>query len=142
VEFHLLVFLAALLFAGPAVYRRARSAPDPEWAERWEALPEGERKRIAGAVRTGVAPQSQEEAELALALAYEQRKTVQLMTRPSLAHLVLAAVLLLELGSGEPLLVLSLTLVLLGYFIWVAYRDRITKRNLARAATRLELISS
>jgi len=127
------VFAVALLFAVPAVYRRAQSAPDAEWERRWRALPQMDRERIAAAVEKGDTSLNQEEAELALVLAHEQRKTAELLTRPSLAHLVLGVALLLELRFGEPLLVFALTFLVLAYFIWVAYRDRVTKRNLSRA---------
>lgn|GEM_PF-2052529 len=130
--FELTIFVIALLIAPPLVYGQLQGARDPEWERRWEALPQLQRDRIAAAVRNGGGLEDPEESELAVGYAREQRKLATALSHPGALHLVLGSVLLLEALFGSPLTVFSLTFLLLAFLIWVAYRDRVTRRNLAR----------
>jgi hypothetical protein len=129
----LFLFAIAFLVAFPVVYGYLRSKRDPEWEERWKQLPQLQRERISTAVRNGEPLEDPEEAELGAGFARQQRASVAFFTQSRVVHLILASVLLLAiLTEGSPL-IFFLTLLLLTFLIWLAYRERVTKRNLARA---------
>ena len=128
----LLLFAVIFLATFPLIYRYLQAQQDPQWEERWKQVPQLQREQIAAAVRRGEAPQDPEEAELAAGYARQQRASAAIFSSGRVAHLVLAAFfLLIGIVGGSPL-VLVLALFLLSFFIWVAYRERIAKRNLER----------
>jgi Flp pilus assembly protein TadB len=126
-------FAIAFAVAFPLVYAYLRTKQEPEWEARWNELPQLQRQHIEDAVRRGEPLFDPEEAELAAGYARQQRATSALFSHSRVVHLTLAAFLLLiTLVGGSPLLAV-LVVLLLGFLIWVAYRERVTKRNLDRA---------
>ena len=129
----ILLFAIAFAVAFPLVYAYLRAKQEPEWEERWNQLPQLQRQQIEDAVQRGRPLEDPEEAELGAGYARQQRATSALFSQDRLVHFVLASFLLLiALIGGSPLLLAPLVL-LLGFLIWVAYRERLTKRNLERA---------
>ena len=127
------LFLIAFLVTFPILRTYLRTKQEPEWEARWNALPQLQRQYIEDAVRRGEPLLDPEEAELAAGYARRQRATSSLFSRSPVIHFVLAGFLLLiALAGGSPVL-LALVLLLLAFLIWVAYRERVTKRNLDRA---------
>jgi Flp pilus assembly protein TadB len=132
-DLHLVLFVALLALIAIRGYGNRPARPDPDWDTRWNQLPQIQREQIASAVRRGEPLQDPEEAELAAALARRQRSTSALLSNHWLVHLVLVGFLLVVvLIGGSPLLIVPV-LLLLAFLIWVAYRERVTKRNLERA---------
>ncbi|HWO83881.1 MAG TPA: hypothetical protein VNM38_08865 [Solirubrobacterales bacterium] len=129
----LLLFAFLFLASFPLIYRYLKTQQDPEWEERWNQLPQLQREQIASAVRRGETLQNPEEAELAAGFARQQRATATIFSSGRVAHFVLAGFFLLIGIVGSSPLVLVLALFLLSFFGWVAYRERVTKRNLDRA---------
>jgi Flp pilus assembly protein TadB len=129
----LLLFAVIFLAAFPLIYRYLQTQQDPQWEERWKQLPQLQRQRIATAVQRGEVLQDPGEAELAAGYARQQRATATIFSSGRVAHLALASFfLLIGIVGGSPL-VLVFALFLLSFFTWVAYRERVTKRNLDRA---------
>jgi Flp pilus assembly protein TadB len=134
-------FAIAFVVAFPLVYAYLRTKQEPEWEARWKELPQLQRQHIEGAVRRGEPLLDREEAELAAGYARRQRAASALFSHSRVVHLALATFLLLiAVVDGSPLLAVLIVIVL-ALLIWVAYRERVTKRNLGRtedAAAELE----
>jgi Flp pilus assembly protein TadB len=129
----LLLFAVIFLAAFPLIYKYLQAKQDPAWEERWSQVPRLQREQIAAAVRRGEPVQDPEEEELAAGYARQERATATIFSNGRVAHLALATFfLLIGIVGGSPL-VLVLALFLLSFFTWVAYRERVTKRNLDRA---------
>jgi Flp pilus assembly protein TadB len=126
-------FAIAFAVAFPLLYAYLRRQQEPEWEARWNQLPQAQRQHIKDAVQRGEPLADPEEAELGAGFARQQRAASALFSQTRIVHLVLATILLLvALVGGSPLLLVLIAL-LLAFLIWVAYRERLTKRNLERA---------
>lgn len=128
----LILFVIALV-ALASTLRRSTQSGDPDWQRRWEELPQIQRDHIAVAIRRGQRLEDPTEAELAVGYARQRREAAAALTHPGLLHLILAATLLLLAILDAPLAVLGLVLLILALLVWLAYRDRVTRRDLARA---------
>lgn len=130
--FELALFVFLLLVALRALYTHRRSKPDPEWEQRWASLPQLQRDHIAETVRQGTPLADPEEAEMAAGLARRQHSTATLFSHSGVVHLLLAGAFLLTALIDPSPLILAPVLILLAALIWIAYRERVTKRNLER----------
>jgi len=128
-----LIFVAAFLILLPLHYRRLRDARNPEWEERWKALPELERKRIAAAVRRGERFEDPNEAYLAAGSAREQRTFGGSFSHSHTIRLAMAGFLLFAAIAKGMLPLVFVALGALAGFGWFAHRDRVTQRNLEQA---------
>lgn len=130
--FEIALLAVAFLASLRVVYRHLQTQQDPDWEARWNQIPQLQREHIASAVRRGTPLGDPDEAELAAGLARQQHSSAALFSRAGIVHLLLASTLLLTALMDPSPLILAPILLLLGFLIWVAYRERITKRNLAR----------
>jgi len=129
----LLSFVVIFLVVLPFVYKRLKKEQDPEWARRWKELPFGERKRLIQRARRGDTSADPVEAQLIAGSARYQRSVRQSISHSSVVRLVLASVLLLAALAEGSLPMIGFALVLLGVLAWLAYRNRILNRRLARS---------
>jgi Flp pilus assembly protein TadB len=131
--FEIALLAAGLLLTLQAINSRRRTSEDPDWEKRWNQLPQVQRDHIADAVRRGIPLTDPTEAELATGLARRERSSASFFACSGPLHMLLASALIATALIGPSPLILAPLLLLLAFLIWVAYRERITKRNLARA---------
>jgi flagellar biosynthesis component FlhA len=92
-----------------------------------------QRRQIEVAVRSGEPLADPEEAELGAGYARQQQTAAAIFSQSRALHLLLASILLLAALTEGSILILVLMPLLLTFLIWVAYRERVTSRNLERA---------
>lgn len=132
VGFEIFILVVALLLALPVGHRYLRRPRDREWERRWKELPLYQRERISTAIRAGKRLEDPVEAELGAGLARDRRALAAVFSQSSVAHLILAGALMAMTIAKAPLSVFLIAFLLLAFFSWAAYRDRVTRRNLAR----------
>jgi Flp pilus assembly protein TadB len=129
----LLIFVGLFLILLPLAYWRSRDAEDPEWEDRWQELPLRERTRISAAVRRGGRFEDRDEAYLAAGSARQQHSVAELFSHSHVLRVVIITVVLLAAIAEGSVPMIAVALLALAIFGWFAYRDRATRRNLARA---------